>query len=183
LLLFMPKLAPPSAPRARRPATAPEGYEDEVIAIFADLVELLGLPKSMGEIYGYLFAAPEPRSPAEIERRLGLSKGSVSQGLRALRELGAVHEAGPAEEGSEDRSARWAAAIELRHLIGSLLRERLVPYLGRQDERLKRADRALVSATPDLAEDARIVSRERLNKLKTWQTRARAVLPLLGKML
>jgi HTH-type transcriptional regulator, glycine betaine synthesis regulator len=179
----MPKLAPTAAPRSRRAASAPVGYEDEVIAVFADLVELLGLPKSMGEIYGYLFAAPEPRSPAEIESRLGLSKGSVSQGLRALRELGAVQEAALAEEPSDDRSARWVAAIELRHLIGSLLRERLVPYLGRQDERLKRADRALVAATGDGASETLVVSRERLNKLKTWQTRARAVLPLLGKML
>ncbi|TAG26183.1 MAG: hypothetical protein EAZ36_07665, partial [Verrucomicrobia bacterium] len=65
-------------------------FEAEIVAVFADLVTLLGLPKSMGEIYGLIFASPEPLAFAVIEQKLRLSKGSVSQGLRSLRELGAI---------------------------------------------------------------------------------------------
>lgn len=184
--------------------------------MFADLVVLLGLPKSMGEIYGFVFAAAEPPSFADIEQKLGLSKGSVSQGLRALRELGAIKEAGGREHAAESpepgepeggeadadfsagttlpsprsplpaphaRATRWVATTELRQLIGTLLRERLTPYLERQDQRMKTAEAAL-AAEADL-HDAKTLKalQNRFQKLQTWQSRARTVLPVIGKML
>ncbi len=170
--------------------------------MFADLVVLLGMPKSMGEIYGLVFASAEPPTFAEIEHKLGLSKGSVSQGLRALRELGAVRDAGQ-QPGEEDRgqmrsrseepgkerkaeatrATRWVATIELRQLIGTLLRERLTPYLERQDQRMGVAQAALRGEEGTLGVAAYKVLQGRLSKLQTWQSRARAVLPLIGKML
>lgn len=157
-------------------------FEAEVVAVFADLVTLLGLPKSMGEIYGLIFASPEPLAFSVIEQKLRLSKGSVSQGLRSLRELGAIQATG--EDG--ERRERWAATIELRKLIGTILRERLVPYLGRQDQRLANADALLAQEALALGEreDQHLDAlRNRLDKLHTWQRRARTVLPLIGKML
>ena len=129
-------------------------FEAELVAVFADLVVLLGLPKSMGEIYGFIFASAEPPTFADIEQKLGLSKGSVSQGLRALRELGAVKEDGgrttedsgmKMEDGGREtedgrqrtqdvrkteapRVTHWVATTELRQLIGTLLLERQTPY-------------------------------------------------------
>ncbi len=160
-------------------AGAPTLFEAEIVAVFADLVTLLGLPKSMGEIYGLVFASPEPLGFADIERKLRLSKGTVSQGLRSLRELGAIQGVG----GDGERRERWIATVELRKLIGTILRERLVPYLERQDQRLSHAD-AFLNAPVDGHDEAAIkVLRNRLGKLQAWQSRARTVLPLIGKML
>jgi HTH-type transcriptional regulator, glycine betaine synthesis regulator len=166
------------------------GFETEVVAVFADLVGMLGLPKSMGEIYGLLFAAAEPLGFADIERRLNLSKGSVSQGLKALRELGAIREAESRDEavdakraGENSRLTRWTATTELRQLIGNLLRERLTPYLARQDQRMATAKRALAQEKGKLsARDLKTLG-VRLKKLETWQARAGMVLPVIGKML
>jgi len=158
---------------------APTAFEAEIVAVFADLVTLLGLPKSMGEIYGLLFASPEPLGFGEIERKLSLSKGTVSQGLRSLRELGAIQ--GIGDDG--ERRERWIATVELRKLIGTILRDRLAPYLGRQDQRLKQAATFLKTPTDGLDAAAHKVLRNRLEKLETWQRRARTVLPLIGKML
>ena len=178
------------------------------MAIFADLVVLLGLPKSMGEIYGLVFASAEPPTFADIEHKLGLSKGSVSQGLRALRELGAVREAASGAQGKGDsevtdsaqlpsiastpgslspavatRATHWVATTELRHLMGTILRERLKPYLDRQDQRMAAAETALESeAARRPAKDYKAL-KMRLDKLQTWQSRARTVLPVIGKML
>ena len=194
-------------------------FESEIVAVFADLVVLLGLPKSMGEIYGFVFASAEPPTFADIEQKLGLSKGSVSQGLRALRELGAVSEAG-ATDGSKfengnlkpelrsdfqtsglrpqvssssapsasplpapGRATRWVATTELRQLIGTLLRERLTPYLERQDQRMAQAKTALSTEAERLSARDFKALKARLTKLQTWQSRARTVLPVLGKML
>jgi len=174
-------------------------FEIEIVSVFADLVLMLGLPKSVGEIYGLLFASVTPQTFLEIERKLGLSKGSVSQGLRALRELGAVKEASddshpPPTESEKERAkttieppgtrvSRWVATIELRKLIGSLLRERLTPYLERQDKRVAAAESALASVADGLPAHHFSILENRLGKLQTWQGRARTILPVLGKML
>jgi DNA-binding transcriptional regulator GbsR (MarR family) len=133
----------------------------------------------MGEIYGLIFASAEPPGFADIERKLRLSKGTVSQGLRSLRELGAIQGAG----GEGERRERWVATMELRKLIGTILRDRLVPYLERQDQRLDQADLLLRGAGDALAEPELKTLRGRLDKLQRWQSRARTVLPLIGKML
>lgn len=180
-------------------------FEVEIVAVFADLVVLLGLPKSMGEIYGILFASAEPLTFVEIEQKLDLSKGSVSQGLRALRELGAISEAGvepkdPVRRGlaggetagprppSADtpaaaRSSHWIATTELRQLIGRLLRERLTPYLERQDQRVNAAGLALRNQMVMTSTNGLGVLGGRLEKLQTWQSRARAIMPIVRKML
>lgn len=154
-------------------------FEGEIVAVFADLVTLLGLPKSMGEIYGLIFASPEPLAFAVIEQKLRLSKGSVSQGLRSLRELGAIQ----AIAGESERRERWAATIELRKLIGTLLRDRLVPYLERQDQRIANADNLLADEALVADPEQLKAMRARLEKLQTWQRRARTFVPLIGKML
>lgn len=163
-------------------------FEREVIAVFEDLVSLLGMPKSLGEIYGLLFASAEPLAFADIEQKLSLSKGSVSQGLRALRELGAVREAGGGAVGTVSpltaaKVTRWEAATELRALIGTILRERLTPYLQRQDARVMSAGRSLEAEAAVLDGKQLKALKNRLDKLQTWQSRARTVLPVIGKLL
>jgi DNA-binding transcriptional ArsR family regulator len=180
-------------------------FEAEIVAVFADLVVLLGLPRSMGEIYGLVFASAEPPTFADIEQKLCLSKGSVSQGLRALRELGAVREADRQSErgqsdsglngrvprgvqandssGAGQRAVHWEATTELRQLIGTLLRERLTPYLGRQDQRMEAAEAALEAEAARLPVKNYKALKSKLDKLQTWQSRARTVLPVIGKML
>lgn len=72
---------------------------------------------------------------------------------------------------------------ELRKLIGTLLRERLTPYLERQDQRVVAASSALAAVGATLDADQRRTLESRLDKLQTWQSRARTILPVIGKML
>lgn len=67
-----------------------DAVERELVAIFADLSAALGLPRSLGQIYGLAYASPAPICFDDVVQRLALSKGSASQGLRVLRELGAL---------------------------------------------------------------------------------------------
>jgi hypothetical protein len=61
------------------------------VELFADIVSALGIPKSIGQIYGLLYASATPLSFSDIIERLEISKGSVSQGLQLLRSLGAIN--------------------------------------------------------------------------------------------
>jgi DNA-binding transcriptional regulator GbsR (MarR family) len=67
---------------------------------------------------------------------LKISKGSASQGLRALRQLGAVSSV--FEPG--DRKERFVAEIRLRKLVGGFLREQADPHLDKGVGRLKQIE-------------------------------------------
>ena len=62
--------------------------ETEAIQMFIAVARLLGYPRSVGEIFGILFAAEKPLTFEGISRKRGISAGSVSVGLRHLRSLG-----------------------------------------------------------------------------------------------
>ena len=64
--------------------------EVDIIHLFVQLSRALGQPPSVAEIYGLLFISPNPLPQDDFIERLNLSKGSASQGLRYLLDLGAV---------------------------------------------------------------------------------------------
>lgn len=180
-----------------------------MISIFVQMTQVLGLPRSLGEIYGLLFASPRPLAFQEIGERLNLSKGSVSQGLRFLRTIGAIK---PVVIPG-DRREYFEPEVELRALVGGFLRERLNPQLeawgarakalkiedfqrvksaeltavsleltGGSPERVADSSRLKAHGSQLTAHDSKVIE-GRIAKLKTWQKRANAVLPMVGKLL
>lgn len=100
-------------------------FEGQVVDFFVDAADLLGVPKSVAAIYGIVFASPEPLSFAEIEARLDISKGSISQGLRVLREVGALKEV----SADADRAELFTPDLEMRKLASRFLEKRLEQQL------------------------------------------------------
>ena len=99
-----------------------------------------------------------------------LSKGSVSQGLRALREMGAIKEvSAPA-----DRSELFTPDLEMRRLIQRFLEQRLEKQLAAGKSRLGDLQRAL----PNLEKSDAETLRFRLEQLQSWHEKARALLPI-----
>ena len=64
--------------------------EAEAVDLFVGLAQVVGLPKSVGQIYGLLYISTVSLSLDEVAERLDISKGSASQGLKFLRQTGAV---------------------------------------------------------------------------------------------
>ncbi len=150
--------------------------ERQVVDVFVDGVRVLGLPRSIGEIYGLLFISPAPLSLDDLVMRLGISKGSASQGLRALKGLGAVREA----DGGAERRTYYEPAVELKRLVGGFIREQVRPHLDSGKEKIGRlADAA--AAEPDPVR--REFLRERVDRLQQWMSRGGKVLPVLQKFL
>jgi len=48
------------------------------------------LPKSVGAIFGLVFASPQPIGLNELIRKLEISRGSASMGLNFLLKMGAI---------------------------------------------------------------------------------------------
>ena len=111
-------------------------WEIAVIDLFLNAANSFGLPKSYGQIYGLLFCRDQSLSMDEVMKLLQISKGSASQGLRALRQLGAVSSV--FEPG--DRKERFVAEIRLRKLVGGFLREQADPHLEKGVARLQQIE-------------------------------------------
>ena len=145
-------------------------FEGQVVDFFVDAADLLGVPKSVAAIYGIVFASPEPLSFAEIEARLDISKGSISQGLRVLREVGALKEV----SADADRAELFTPDLEMRKLAARFLEKRLQKQLEAGSTRLTTLQRALPSGRSADAD----VLRRRLSSLQDWHSKARALLPI-----
>lgn len=163
------------------PATQPKSHhlssiQQQVVDFFVDGVRVLGLPRSLGEIYGLLFISTEPLSLDDLVSKLGISKGSASQGLRTLKTLGAVREA----SNNSDRRTYFEPAVELKRLAGGFIREQVRPHLESGKSKLQQLSET-ASQTTDPTERAFL--NERIDRLESWMKRGGQVLPVLQKLL
>ena len=62
----------------------------EMVEVGGRICQLLGLPRSTGQIYGLLYLSAEPLSLNHMSSMLGISKGSVSMGTLQLASWGAI---------------------------------------------------------------------------------------------
>lgn len=164
---------PPSSALRPSPLTP---FEHGVIDIFVRLADMMGLPKSVGEIYGLLYASAQPLAFQDIIDRLDISKGSASQGLRLLRTNGAIK----VVYAPTDRRDHYVPETELRALISGFLREKIQPHLESGTARLETLKGLARTQTAPDAASARIL-RGRIDKLAAWHKRGKAVVPLVTK--
>lgn len=149
--------------------------EIEVIALFVQLSRVLGQPRSIAEIYALLFISPRPLAMDDLFERLQMSKASASQGLKFLRNLGAVRTVYIAG----DRRVHYEAVAELRNLTTRFLREQVVPHLESGQTRLKR----VAGMVKDLPEPDREHVASRVTMLRSWEKNGRRFLPMLVKIM
>jgi DNA-binding transcriptional regulator GbsR (MarR family) len=180
----MPPAARAISPEFTKAATLVRGdgrapdavaFEMALVDFFVRGAELLGVPRSVAAIYGIVFASPKPLCFADIEARLDISKGSVSQGLRVLRNIGAIK----VVDGNGSRRDYFAPDLELRKLVVRFLDERLQRQLADGSERLKHLGRSV----PDFDAANTATLRERLRQLKNWHDKTKSVVPVIKTLL
>lgn len=163
---------------ATKPVAGPAGLgsaEREVLEFFVHIGKYLSLPRSVGEIYGLLFARGDKLTLDDLVALLGISKGSASQGLRMLRGVGAVrlsHIPG-------DRKDYFEAETELPALVRGFLRDQLTIKMDHADRRLDR----LRAAVDDPDNDAPDGLSGRVERLQSWHNKARRLVPLVSTFL
>ena len=157
-------------------------FERECVHLFSEVVQVLGVPRSAGQIYGLLFASSQPLSFSDIVERLEISKGSASQGLQLLRTLGAIKLLPPTDGRSGERVVSmtrdyYEPELSLRKLVSGVLQERIVPMATVGTDHFARLRR--------LAEDDQersIFLLDRVKQLEIWRKRLRTVLPVLSAL-
>ncbi len=171
--------APPTVPtpaaslvkKSEQSAAESFAFEGAVVAFFVDAADLLGVPKSVAAIYGICFASPAPLSFAEIEQKLDLSKGSISQGLRLLRGVGALKEVSL----PTDRVERFKPDIELRKLIIHYFEQRVEKQLDGGKQRI----RDIKASIPRSELAAAKLLSARVKSLEGWHAKSQALMPMI----
>jgi HTH-type transcriptional regulator, glycine betaine synthesis regulator len=149
--------------------------EVEVIHLFVQFARALGQPRSVAEIYGLLFVSEKPLAMDSLIERLNLSKGSASQGLKYLQDLGGVRTVYVAG----DRRTHYEAVAELRNLAGRFLRQQILTHFEDSETCLDR----IAAQTRNLSDDQRKHVAERIKLLRRWERTGRRILPFVLKML
>ena len=139
----------------------------ELSAYFCQLADSFGMPRSVALIYGALFLAENPLPVSEIIEESGLSKGSVSSGLRFLERMGFIH----LVVDPSDRRTFYRPELSMRRLAAGLIEENFAPALKRGETLLDE-----VAKNSELSDHLKT----RLASLKSWNETALGLLPVLS---
>jgi DNA-binding transcriptional regulator GbsR (MarR family) len=147
------------------PHVAPE---DSILNLCVKLCTILGLPKSIGLIYGAVFVARQPVQAGQICRKLKISRGSVSQGLKFLRELGAIRSEGL----NGNRAEHFVVEDHLRKAVETFVTKKIAPAFEELGEEVVRLEK-----DPNLNLPQEL--REKLETIRRWHSHGQLLLPLV----
>ena len=159
------------------PATGLDPVESEFVRFFVQMATSLNLPRSIGEIFGFLFAADEPRPFDEVVARLGISKGSASHGLKFLVKIGAISQVYV----PRDRRTFYEAETKMRTLFSSALNESVRPHLEGNARLIEGIETRIGEEAGALGSKTEHY-RHRVASLKGWTDKSLLLLPLLDKL-
>ena len=157
------------------PTESFDSLSAESIDFFVRMMSIMGLPRSVGEIYGLLYFSEIPLSMDKICLKLGISAGSASQGLRTLRKLKAIK---PTYIQGE-RKDHYIAETEFRRLFSNFIKEEILPHMDSADERIERIEINL-KKMPNEKKEFYLF---RIEKLKRLTRAGKRLLPALAGLL
>ena len=149
--------------------------ELESIDFFVRMMSILGFPRSVGEIYGLLYFTPNPLTMEQIAKKLGISIGSASQGLKSLRSLKAVR----TNYIPGDRRDHYLAESEFRRLFSTFIKDEILPHLESAKNRIAVMEQEMTKVEPEQLEFLKI----RIEKLKKLTNTSTRLLPILTGLL
>ena len=152
-----------------------QNLEIESIDFFVRMMSMLGMPRSVGEIYGLLYFSRSPLPMDQIVNRLGISLGSASQGLKTLRSLKAVR----TSYVPGDRRDHYLAETEFRRLFSNFIKEEILPHMESAQDRITRMEDSLSELNASDDEFYKI----RIEKLKRLSRAGSRLLPALAGLL
>ncbi len=147
----------------------------EIINAVVRMAKLMGLPKSVGEIYGLLYSSPEALPMDRIIELLKISLSSASMGLKTLRSLRAVKVAYIPGE----RRDFYTAEESFRKIISNFLKEEVSPHLESGKERLDIMSELLA----DVSDEEKSFYSSRVDRLQQLSKAANKLLPLVSHII
>tara|TARA_Y100001934_G_scaffold281404_1_gene390971 strand:- start:1762 stop:2274 length:513 start_codon:yes stop_codon:yes gene_type:complete len=151
----------------------------ELIESAGHAAQVLGFPKSIGEIYGLLYLAPQPLSSPQICKVLSASKGGVSQGVRQLVALGFIKRV----RVLGNRKEHYEAVLEIGDVMRTGFDQMIKTRALTAERRMKSIKSALKNERSELAAADYALVNRRLQRLSQVQKRVKKLIPLMDAFL
>lgn len=147
----------------------------------ATLFQLLGLPRSAGQIYGLLYLSDKPLSLGDMCNLLSISKGSASMGTRHLAGWGVIRQVWV----RGNRRDHYEAVGDLAQLLKGSYAEFVKPRLTSAEKKVAKLfdDLQKDLESGSLSEEEYTFCTERLRILLRFQEKVRGIGPLAEKLL
>ena len=151
----------------------------ELIESAGHAAQVLGFPKSVGEIYGLLYLTPQPLSSPQICEVLSASKGGVSQGVRQLVALGFIKKV----RVLGNRKQHYEAVLEIGDVMRTGFDQMIKTRASAAERRMNSINTTLRSERSELEEEDYALVNRRLQRLSQVQKRVRKLIPLIEAFL
>jgi len=145
------------------------------------LCQLLGLPRSIGQIYGFLYMSLKPVSLDDLVEFLGISKASASTGTRQLTAWGAIRQVWVPGDRRDYYETRVDLGEFLRTSYLNFVKPRVLASGGRLDSILAGLDQDLERGLMS-AEEVRVVG-DRVRNLMKIQSKLTSILPVAERLI
>ncbi len=152
-----------------------------MVEVAARLCQMMGLPRSVGQIYGLLYLAPRPLGLDDIAESLGISKASVSTGTRHLLSWHAVRQVWKPGDRKDYFEVQADLAEVLRANYSGTFRPQLEKSRRKVTLLLASLESNRKAGTVDREEYQ--VCRDRLDSLARLQGQIQKLLPFAEKLL
>jgi DNA-binding transcriptional regulator GbsR (MarR family) len=147
----------------------------EIIDAIVRMVNMLDMPKSVGQIYGLLYSSPEPLCMDHIMSVLKISLSGASQGLKTLRSFRAIKTVMI----PGDRRDFYSAEESFKKLFTKFLQEEMEPHFESAKERVQRMENLL----KDMPEDEKGFYNGRVDRLRAVNKSANRLLPIVKALI
>tara|TARA_Y100000589_G_scaffold324285_1_gene360210 strand:- start:414 stop:962 length:549 start_codon:yes stop_codon:yes gene_type:complete len=153
----------------------------EMVEVGGRICQILGLPRSTGQIYGLLYLSAKPLSLNLMSSMLGISKGSVSIGTRQLASWGAIRKVWI----PGDRRDFYEVVEDLRQLIRGSYNNLIKTKIESSKKRLANIESNLQEDIKcgAITLDKKIILEGRIKALQKIQERMLKFLPLIEKII
>lgn len=132
------------------------------------MTQSLGVGRVLGQIYAYLYFSQQPRTLANMQEALGISKGSASIGVRQLEQWGAVRKVWVRADRRDYYEANdWFGRI-VKSAVIDTAGKKISAYSAVLDEIQKKLERE-----EGVKDEEQEFIRKRVTQLRVFQEKAR----------
>jgi DNA-binding transcriptional regulator GbsR (MarR family) len=144
-----------------------------------NMTQSLGIGRVLGQIYAYLYFSPEPKNLADMQKALGISKGSASTMVRQLEQWHAVKKVWIKGDRKDYYQAEdWVGKV-VRNILADTVGKKLIASNGM----LEGVDAEL--AELDANDEHREFIKQRVEHIRQFQKKAQTLWnnPLVQRLL
>lgn len=153
----------------------------DMIHAAGSVCQAIGLPKSVGQVFGYLYLSTKPQTLDEIAAAVQISKASASNSVRQLAAWGTARTVWVMGA----RREHYEVIGELNNLISGFINEFLKPKFSVADKKM-----ASISETLEAEKNSGSISEEefqlysrRIRQINKLQKNMRKLAPIAQKLI